>query len=626
MDTRHIPFGEKLATLVVDGVEQEINGKIEGENAVLVLTDAFAESPAEFTGRGREPYRAGLVVRDGAICEEQSVRPVFVGGEVTDKGMDGVTVESRTASFSHMMVINSDYTVKNSRFIADTDSDGKKVCDFNGLGSMICAFKDSKLKIEDSYLFTRGVAKPVLYIDSGADCLLKNSTYKCMGGTLYAGYRNTAGFIKMVAPPWVLGLPGSARGSNLMGTLSTFTISNCDCYANDWGVISTDGGEELALFVVDSKITLIGEGNMIDNPFVRRYGPGYGVYCCCCDEFFHGAEFYVGTYAIVGIGGTITLASSNGTIVPKKKYRVPTGRMAPGWDGRMEPEYDVFWYDEPIFEPIEGKGKPTRIESDGWGFMFHYPTNINVLDGTICNTDYATFLIRSTSSDIVVDNSYLNPKDGVILQMIDNDDKAVGGAFKPDIYDENGVLIQPHDGPVFNHEFFEHPGFPGLDYECVPQAGSDKVTAKFTNCTLTGSIYNATGYRNVGDGSRGQGEPLTVTLGEGASLTGSITSTTSKHVDEFGRPNNLFTQEQYYYLGHVTNVPYANGVNDVHVVLEGNAVWTAEGENLLASLTIGEHAVLAAPEGKALTLTVDGEPAALEAGKHYEGKLVLTAK
>lgn len=621
-EPKQIDFQEKLATLVVAGTERPINAAIYGEDAQLVLTDAFPTPPAEFSGRGREPYRAALVVQDNAIQENMSVRPALVGGTVTDTEMDGVTVRSTTDDFSHVIVDNAEFTIRNCDLSADTASDGKHVCDFNGYGSLLSAFRGAKLTVENCKLSTRGVAKTVLFADGGSNCLMRNCTYSCHGGTLYAGYQNTAGFSKMVAPPWVLGIPGSARGTNLMGTLSTMAVVNCDCHADGWGVLSTDGGKEMALYVVDSKITLDKATGPADNPFIRRYGAGYGVYAAGTDEFFYGAEFRVGTYAIIAIGGSsITLASSKCTVMPKQKYLVPTGKYQTAWDGHNEEICDVHWHDTPVFEPIKGQGKPTVIHSDGWGFMFHGNSSLRMLDGTICNTDYATFLIRSVGVEIQVDNSHLNPGDGVILQMIDNDDKAVGGRFTPDIYDDDGNLVQPHIGPIFNHEYFEHPGYPGIDYQTECKSSGETVSALFTNCHLNGNLYNATGYRNFGDGPNGQGEVLNVTLGENATLSGIISATTSMHVDEKGRPRNLFTENEYYYLGHVCNEPYDNGVNHVNVTLESNAKWTVTGRCLLNMLDIGQEAQVLAREGERLRVLLDGQEISLLPGNRYVGGL-----
>jgi hypothetical protein len=380
----------------------------------------------------------------------------------------------------------------------------------------------------------------------------------------------------------------------------------------------------MALYLIDSTLTLQKTEAMVDNPYIRRFGSGYGVYCCGCDEFIQGTTINAGTYGIISIGGEITLSSSTGTITPGKKYLVPTGVMAPQPpDGHMGEVKDVFWQDEPTFAPIQGKGQPTVVNSDGWGFMFHADGKINLLDKTVCNTDYATFLIRSCSVDIRVDDSTLNPGDGVILQMIDNDDKAVGGLFTPDIFDEQGNLVQAHTGPIFNHEFFEHPGFPGIDYQPQCVSGGGKVTARFTHCSIKGDIYNATGYRNLGDGDRGQGEALELTLGQGAFLQGVVTSATSKHIDEKGRDNNLFTIDQYYYLGHVVDQPLYNGVNPISVTLTEDARWIVTGTSLLSSLTLDAQATLTAPQGKTLSMTVDGVPTELLPGS-YTGEIRLT--
>ena len=112
-------------------------------------------------------------------------------------------------------------------------------------------------------------------------------------------------------------------------------------------------------------------------------------------------------------------------------------------------------------------------------------------------------------------------------------------------------------------------------------------------------------------------------FGHGARITGTATAATAKHVDERGRDKNLFTMEEYYYLGHVKNLPHDNGVNPVTVALEEDAHWSVTGTCLLSALTISEHAVLDAPEGKRLVVKLDGEEIQPEAGKSYAGKLEL---
>ena len=83
-------------------------------------------------------------------------------------------------------------------------------------------------------------------------------------------------------------------------------------------------------------------------------------------------------------------------------------------------------------------------------------------------------------------------------------------------------------------------------------------------------------------------------------------------------------RDRYYYLGHVKNLPYDNGVNPVSVSLCGDAVWTVTGECLLSAVSIGEDARITAPEGKALQVTVDGAEVTLAAGNSYSGQIRIT--
>ncbi len=85
---RYIPFGEKLATLVVDGTEKEINGGIYGEKAVLVLTDAFQKPPADFF----RPWSGALPCSFGGRGRKnlrKQDRPTCPYGGHSDRQRDG---------------------------------------------------------------------------------------------------------------------------------------------------------------------------------------------------------------------------------------------------------------------------------------------------------------------------------------------------------------------------------------------------------------------------------------------------------------------------------------------------------------------------------------------------------
>jgi hypothetical protein len=86
--------------------------------------------------------------------------------------------------------------------------------------------------------------------------------------------------------------------------------------------------------------------------------------------------------------------------------------------------------------------------------MAHNSGSLTITDGTIVNTDNAAFLMKAGDVNIIVsDGAKINTKEGVILQMIDNDDSLVGLNTSTSI------------GLRFNTEFNEAKGYPGIDYD-----------------------------------------------------------------------------------------------------------------------------------------------------------------
>jgi hypothetical protein len=438
--------------------------------------------------------------------------------------------------------------------------------------------------------------------------LVTDSSFKVMGGTLYDGYVNSADTSIMVAPPWVLGITGSARATNLLGTCSTFTVVRTDANAANWGVLSTDGGSEMVMTVVDSTLSLIGQ----KDPFSTNYGSGYGTYILGAKEYFYGVTFNVGTYAGIVTGGDAVYASSKFE-KPLSIYslkQIPNGKTMTDFMGNKKEGYDVVSSDTPVFTGITGQGRNTVINSDAFGWMAHSKGNLTITDGTIVNTDNAAFLMKAGDVNMTVSNgAKINSKDNIILQMIDNDDALVG------------VNMSRSIGLCFNTEFNEAKGYPGIDYE-VKTTTDKRNTYTFTatDVELKGDLYNGTGYFGGQAGDR-----LEVTLGKGASLNGTISATSIIHVDEKGNQNTHFTMKEYYYLGHVANRMFYNGANDVSVTLKDGAVWTVAGTGTITGLNIGEGCAVKATKGSKVTMTVDGVKKPIKAGA-YSGKIVLTVK
>jgi len=600
------PEGKSL-TMIVDGVE---TGIIPGtyKNVELVITDKLKSNPSSYDGRGIDNYRAAIYVDETGLVGSLSVSQVVSGGTFTASSASGITINSTSDNFSGIILNGAEYAVNDSTFSFLSNSAGNKVSDFNGYGAIIAAFNNAKVTMEKVNIDTVGVARPALFVDSYSDALITDSTIKAMGGTLYEGYVNTADQTKMVAPPWVLGITGNARTTNMMGTCSSTTVVRTDAKANQWGVLSSDSGSDMLMTVVDSTLTLLGEGQ--DDPFSTNYGAGYGTYIIGdAREYFYGVTFNVGTYASILTGGHAVYASSNFE-EPLNIYpltQVPNGTTKTDFMGNTSEGYDVLPSDTAVFTGITGLGRNTVINSDAFGFMAHNSGSLTITDGTIVNTDNATFLMKAGDVDIIVkDGAIINTKDGVILQMIDNDDSIVGADMS-------------QGAPNFHTDFYEVEGYPGIDYDVnITTDKRNTVTFTASGVELNGDLFNGTGYFG------GQAADfLEVTLGEGASLNGAISATSIIHVDENGKQNTHFTINEYYYLGHVANRVNYNGGNDISVIMEDGSAWTVTGDSSITGLTIGKGATVNAPEGSSLTMTVDGVKKPIAPGT-YKGKIVLT--
>ena len=74
--------------------------------------------------------------------------------------------------------------------------------------------------------------------------------------------------------------------------------------------------------------------------------------------------------------------------------------------------------------------KPTIINSDTFGFMSHQGEDtINLEGGTEVNSGYASLLIKNTQGDTTInvsDGATLNSDNGILMQVMDNDDSTTG--------------------------------------------------------------------------------------------------------------------------------------------------------------------------------------------------------
>jgi hypothetical protein len=229
---------------------------------------------------------------------------------------------------------------------------------------------------------------------------------------------------------------------------------------------------------------------------------------------------------------------------------------------------------EAAFEGITGKGQPTILNSDGFGIMTWGSAGVKLTEGTVFNTDEAAFLIKSPDTTILVeDGSEIHVKNGILLQMIDDENNAV----------------ETDAQQIFDTQYTVLAGWPSENGSVTQTSDGGYVTFTMKDTALEGNLYNGTGYHNQ------NGRSLVIFIDSGASLRGDISATEVIHVNEkYNGTNALNAQkyyipsDQYYYIGRVANREYFNGNNFVQVTVQKGGEWRPQKTSLITYLHIEE--------------------------------------
>lgn len=632
-------------TPTVNGLDEELCSWTTGG------TDA-----SSLTGNDYE-FTPVIYINGGVYDTEKSV--IGDVATVTDTEASNINMFIEKVGVNGIMINDSDYTIKDSVInLSAGDADGSTTCDFSGLGSAIAVYGDSNLTISNTEINADGVANLAVFTDNGASALLENVTLHADGGSLYEDYVNSPNQGTMVAPPWILGIMGNARDTNLEGTDSTMTVIDSAASASNWAVLSTDAGSNMYLNVVNTTMDLTGNDEPlqadglydVENPYTDKNG--YGTYVIGdAVETFLGTTMNVGTYATIFTGGT----GYYGNLTAGESYDLLAA------DGTTHYTYTA------------QEDVTTVINSDTFGFMAHQGNNECTLDGVVVNSPFTNFLIKSgNNTTINVENgTQLNAENGILLQLMDNDDsttefntnhETVGMAFgttheeyagfpaeaiDPDAASEGDMGGAPADMGAMPEG--EAPADMGAmpegeapaDMGAMPEGeapadmGASQDSSVNTSVynvkdtALTGSIYNGIGW-NANELSQGKIKQmiLEVNLSGASTLSGAIASTSCIHSTYEGqmylKENGItafddedeaaefadsyqavsFTIAEYFNIGQVANLVKYNGLNDIHVTVSDDSVWTVTGTSLIKSLMISGNAQVVVEDS--VTLTVDG--------------------
>jgi hypothetical protein len=524
----------------------------------IVLTVATAN---DITYNGLVfPFRQALYVDATGVDKAKSVLAAVRGGRLTDTHAKGIRLRSTGEAFNGLYLDGGSYALDNPaiRFTGNGRSD------FVGYGAAIVATGGTTLVVDGADIDNEGAVRTAVIADGGSNVIVKNSRIRTRNGTLPDDYRSTVNTPYMEDAPWMLGISGNNRATNLLGTGTKATYINSSVFSEGWGALSVDNGSNSRLTAINCHAGNTGQD-------------GYGSYAIGnATERFLGCQLDVGTYALINRGGACYYGDSARDVVAGLNDSLELGLTAHELAGL--------------------KPRNTVINSRRWGFMWHGAGSVDISGGTVVNTERATFLDKGQQVTVTVDGSggaRLNPRDGIIFQVIEDDDP--GPVMVDGVLLNAGVYTEPTGAATKDSTF---------DVTAVHTADA---AAGFTDIVLKGDFYNA----------MRKGKNLVLTF-DGSHVEGVISASSAVHAV------STITSAEYRQLGVVTNTAQPAVNNGVIVKLDGGSAWKVTGTSYLTKLVIASGAAVTAPRGRTVSLTVDGAATPITPGSTYSGALVLT--
>ena len=500
------------------------------QNISEMKASSFATNNSD-TSRPQDEGKiyVGYAITDGALDAENSnwegdvTKPIELANEVDGEGFTAVRAYGdTTASVTGTLILKD-------------DSDGQVVSDFKGVGAAITGADGATIYVNDMNYYSEGFARSFAVVQNST-MVVTNSDITALGKNAltdaWDGYYNSANTSMMISPPWVLGIQGGIRGVNLLGVGSTLVVADSTVATGGWGVLSTDGCTSPYMYLYNSSLDVLPEsvGGMNSGWEIfgydkDAYGTGYGTFLIGgAVEFFYGMTVNGATYASILNGGDVSYEGlKNGTTYEAKAE-----------DGTVVGSYTA-------------KADVDTVINTVFGVMAFNTGTIKILEGATVNSAEDTILYKSGNPDITIDGGKVNPGNGIILEMIDNDDTTIGGfdpfgtyleedaGFKTEACSDADNYAFTTDTTVDPEKIYyaadleegyvvvENPTDEGTVAYYEKSSSGNHANILFANGEYAGDLYNATGYYDQAPDS------LTVEIADTATLTGDIALATHVH-------------------------------------------------------------------------------------------------
>jgi len=538
------------------------------------------------------PFRQALYLDKDGIDYSRSVMASIQGEKPAGFEIKNIEIKSKGTfykdptspggtGFNGIYAAGGEYNIKNVKI--DFFGDGRS--DFVAQGTaIVAAGNGTKLVLDNVAINTQGIVRSGIIATGGSKLIVKNSNIQVKNGVLPSDYVNTMDTSQMRSSLWISGMTGTTRATSLLGTGTLAAYINSSISFEGWGGLSTDGARASKLIAINCKIDNTGNS-------------GYGHYNNSnAITKILGCEFNVATVGSASDTGSVSLGDSTREAVEALNEELGLG-----------------------LTPEELKSilvKPTIINSGFQGVLWHQTgSTLIIAGGTIINSKETVFIDKSAYTDIQVDGSQgarLNPGNGVIMQVMDDDE--------PTYNWQTGKWV----------EYYEEPTGPVAkdDSHDIYMAKATDALANFSNIELKGDFYNSARGGLKNNAMTGGTSSISKNLGltfNNAKITGVISASDAFHYYN-GKYYTKIGKDDIMVFNRVIDTPSAAVNNGVIVTLANGSKWTVTGTSYLTKLVIEKGSSVAAPSGRKLTMTDDGNPINNITAGTYTGNIVLTVK
>lgn len=351
------PTGKYL-TLTVDGVGTAIAPGVYHGAIVVTVTD---DIPVKYHDLDPHHYRAALYVDNGRVVGSKSVSSAAVGGSVTNSAADNIIIRSTEPLFNGIVVDGNSKYVINNPVIELTGNGGN---DFAGFGAAIMSTGRADVTVNNARIINRGAIRTAIFVGGDSTMRVNNSMIETTNGVLPSDYRFTVEVGRMMEVPWMLGLKGNVRATNLVAN-GTVYYTNSYIRTQGWGALSTDDARRVRMYV--------------KNSLIETVDSGYGAYSIGDSiDTFSGSVLNVADIGVI-LAGPGSAVFTDGSVVNSRRFGV---MMHSGRGGSL----------------------------------------LTIEKGSIFNTQSTAIQIKGRGGTVAVDASFLRANNGILLQAMPNDD------------------------------------------------------------------------------------------------------------------------------------------------------------------------------------------------------------